>query len=258
MGRPVSTARDDELLAGVELEAVNTSLVASVPHDTLPTVHPPQTGSPVRTSRAQDTAAHTDVPDAVLVSPVLRHQAPAHSARLEARHDLVGLSLQLVAGLGEILLGEGFDDVHIKPVSIVRLDLVVVHAGLLHLTDLLPQSDILQVETLELGLDLREEGGEVGLVRVRQEAVVTAATSVFPPSSPSAPARFPAAGWKTERVDGGLGTVLHQLVELTAVMFAVGGERFAGRVAGCHCLNMFVKEHLQTVEMSSDNLLFTF
>ena len=188
MSRPVSTASDDELLAGVELEAVDAALVAAVPHDALPTLHPPQSGRPVRAGRAEDAAPHADIPDAVLVAAELGDEAPAHSpARLEARHDLVGLGLQLVAGLGEILLGEGFDDVHIKPVGIVRLDLVVVHAGLLHLPDLLPQSDILQVEILELSLNLGEERGEMGLVGVRQEAVITAAPPVFPPSSSPSP-----------------------------------------------------------------------
>ena len=66
----------------------------------------------------------------------------------------------------------------------------------------------------------------MSLVSLGQQAVVSAPSPVLPPPA--------AAAGKTEGVDGRLGTVLYQLVELSPVMFAAGRQRFAGGVAGCH------------------------
>ena len=103
--RPVPAAGQHQLLARVEPDGVYTSGVTRVLEQTRAAVHAPDPRSLVRTGRGnhgQPQSAHTDLPDPVLVGPVVPLDwVDGHPGlgSLQARHDLVGLVLQLV-GVG--------------------------------------------------------------------------------------------------------------------------------------------------------------
>ena len=124
LGRAVPAAGDDEVLRGVELDAVDAALVAGVAEPAPAPLHAPDAGRAVGRGCAEQggprpTAGHGHVPDSVPVALELTDEGGVEVVGLEAGHDLAGLGLQLVSRVGEVLLGEGLDHVHVEDIRVL-------------------------------------------------------------------------------------------------------------------------------------------